>query len=367
MNAEQTVRERKFAKRAIVAMAMSCLFVPLAELHAQGVLPGDAPEQVAVHDQTDLTFRYAPPADYAGNARVQRRFSLGAMQDVADASSDKSSAASNDLWARGNIELVPSVNSADLLPYSYTQEESPIAKPDDWQFKFLAHGWLPLRIKGDVTTGSNITSLDITLSDILDDLKMVAEGGFELSNDEWSFLVWGVYFNIASDVNTRVGPANFDTAIGFEATIVDMALAYRVGDWALGDSKTANFSLDLLAGIMVWDIEIDIHERGPLGFDPMVREVDAWVDGIIGGRFVFDLSEKFSAEFRGDVGGFGIGSGSDLTWNITLMGEYKLSPTMSLAFGYRYLDVDWSKGSGSSKLEYDLAIHGPIMGVTIEF
>ena len=89
--------------------------------------------------------------------------------------------------------------------------------------------------------------------------------------------------------------------------------------------------------------------------------------GIIGGRFVFNFSEKFNASFRGEVGGFGIGSGSTLTWNITAMAEYKLAPNVGLAAGFRYRDLDWSKGSGLDKLEYDLDIYGPIIGVSIHF
>jgi hypothetical protein len=270
------------------------------------------------------------------------------------------------------LRLDPSSWSIDLGP-SYSpgalQETPPFPEStSEWRFIAQSHWWLPLRIKGDVTSGTTSTNLDITLSDIFDDLKMVVEGGFELSKDEWSFLVWGVYFNIATDVDTDVsGVGNFDTAIDFKATIVDMAGAYRVADWPMGDSETATWGLDLLAGIMVWDVEVDIHERGPLGFDPMVVEDDNWVDPIIGGRFVFNFSEELNASLRGEVGGFDIGSGSTLTWNITVMAEYKLASNVGLALGFRYLDLDWSKGSGDSKLEYDLAIYGPIIGVSIHF
>ena len=40
---------------------------------------------------------------------------------------------------------------------------------------------------------------------------------------------------------------------------------------------------------------------------------------------------------------------------------------MGVIAGYRYLDVDWEQGSGSSRIGYDWAIHGPILGVNIHF
>ena len=49
------------------------------------------------------------------------------------------------------------------------------------------------------------------------------------------------------------------------------------------------------------------------------------------------------------------------------MGDLRLSSNLSLLFGYRYLDVDWSKGSGSSRTEYDIYVHGPIVGLRIAF
>ena len=71
--------------------------------------------------------------------------------------------------------------------------------------------------------------------------------------------------------------------------------------------------------------------------------------------------------FRGDIGGFSIGSSSDLTWTLTAMLELDLSDTWSLAAGYRYVDVDWTKGSGIHRFEFDYKIHGPLLGAIIRF
>ena len=103
------------------------------------------------------------------------------------------------------------------------------------------------------------------------------------------------------------------------------------------------------------------------GFDPGISEQHSWVDFIIGARLVFNISDKFIASLRGDVGGFGLGSSSNLTWNVTVLGEYRIFPNVGLVAGYRYLAVDWEQGSGPSRIGYDWTIHGPILGVSIEF
>ena len=274
----------------------------------------------------------------------------------------------------GGLALDFSTASRSAAALLYTNQEpqsqpdAPIPEPSDWRFIFQSQWWLPLRIKGPVEVGSTSTDMNIDLRTLLEDLNFVIEGGFELTNDQWSFLVWGVYLNVGTDVSTTLaGGATFDTSLDFKMTIVDMVVAYRVGDWPLESSDTASLNLDLLAGLIVWDTDLEIRERGPLGFDPGISEQDAWVDFIIGGRIGFNISDKFSASLRGEVGGFGIGSSSDLTWNITLVGEYKLSSKVGVIAGYRYLDVDWEQGSGSSRIGYDWAIHGPILGVNIHF
>ena len=72
---------------------------------------------------------------------------------------------------------------------------------------------------------------------------------------------------------------------------------------------------------------------------------------------------------RGDVGGFDVGS--QFAWNV--IGAFSFDLAMrdgilwSGVLGYRALSVDYEKGSGSNKYEYDVLQHGPILGVTAKF
>jgi len=250
----------------------------------------------------------------------------------------------------------------------------------DWQFIAQGHFWLPLRISGPVELGNTSTDVDVTLGELLDGLQGLFEGGFEVTNDEWSFELWSLFMDVGADARTTALLGTRETDVDFRATLVDMTAAYRLGDWSLQSSQTATWGLELLTGLIVYDLDLEVDTLGPFGVDLGLVRDENWVDFIVGGRLEFEFSDRFSMSLRGEVGGFGIGSSSDLVWNTTLLAEYKLSrkhrlikchkihfADCRLVAGFRYFDVDWEKGSGIDRVGYDWEIWGPIVGLNIYF
>ena len=70
---------------------------------------------------------------------------------------------------------------------------------------------------------------------------------------------------------------------------------------------------------------------------------------------------------RGEVGGFGIGSASELTWSVVGGLGYKLSDRWTLKMGYRVYDIDYERGRGLSRIGMDMRMHGPWLGLTYGF
>ena len=250
----------------------------------------------------------------------------------------------------------------------------------DWQLIVQAQFWLPLKIEGPVEIGHTSTDVDVDLGDLLDNLQGFFEGGLEVTNDEWSFDVWSLYLDVGADARTTTPLGTRDTDVEFKATLVDMAAAYRLGDWSLGCSETATCGLDLLAGMIVYELDLEVDTLGPFGVDLGLARDESWVDFIVGGRLEFEFSDRLSMSLRGEIGGFGIGTSSKLVWNTTLLAEYKLSrkhrlikcrkihfEDCRLVAGFRYFDVDWEKGSGRDRVGYDWQVYGPIVGVNIYF
>jgi len=48
-------------------------------------------------------------------------------------------------------------------------------------------------------------------------------------------------------------------------------------------------------------------------------------------------------------------------------GRLKVFKSGALLAGYRWLDVDYETGSGRSKFEFDVRMHGPFIGFSIFF
>ncbi len=80
-----------------------------------------------------------------------------------------------------------------------------------------------------------------------------------------------------------------------------------------------------------------------------------------------ELSETWTAAVRGDIGGFGIGEASDLTWNVLAGFDYRAWENTSIKFGYRIYDIDYEGGSGAEAIGLDVRIRGPWLAVTMHF
>jgi hypothetical protein len=52
-----------------------------------------------------------------------------------------------------------------------------------------------------------------------------------------------------------------------------------------------------------------------------------------------------------------------LTWNLVATLQYQMSPKVTLAAGYRVLDIDYDHGSGTDRFVYDVLTHGPVLGI----
>ncbi len=92
-----------------------------------------------------------------------------------------------------------------------------------------------------------------------------------------------------------------------------------------------------------------------------------YVELVIAGRLGVDIAEEWTFLLYGDVGGFGVGNGSELTW--TFLAGFRWSPwkNTSIEFGYRLYDIDFKTGSGSDEFGLIVFQHGPQIGVVIRF
>jgi hypothetical protein len=94
-----------------------------------------------------------------------------------------------------------------------------------------------------------------------------------------------------------------------------------------------------------------------------------WVDPLIGLRLRYELAPGQELVLRGDVGGFDVGS--EFSWNALAAYSWTIGVhygvTYSGLLGYRALAVDFEKGSGANRYQYDVVQHGPLLGLKLSF
>ena len=247
---------------------------------------------------------------------------------------------------------------------SWAQAQQPglsAAGSEQWTFEISPYLWA-VGLNGDMTVKGQDAKVDEDFGDILSNLNMAGEVHFEAWKGRWGMFVDATYIDLKSDAQS--GPVDIDAEV--KMWLVDFAGLYQVSTWQLGEaSENRRGGLELLVGGRYTDMEPKLDFKdSPL---PTVKQKASWTDLILGARLTADLSAKWSMVLRADVGGFGIGSSSDLTASGSALFDWRFKPQWDLLMGYRALYQDYDKGSGDSKFAYDVTTHGPIVGVKYQF
>ncbi len=252
-------------------------------------------------------------------------------------------------------------------PLVYGQDE--LKSTDKWNIELTPYFWAA-ELKGDATLRGRTGPVDVGFSDLLDNLDIAFMGRAEAWKGKWGLFLDTLYMDLGAEFSTPQGAISAD--IDVKMTMLEFGLGYRLLETTVGQNNDQKLSFDLLGGGRYMNIEgeVDIVVGGPLsglGLGRTFRRRGEWVDPIVGGRLRWDINEKLAAAVRFDFGGFDIGEGSNLTWNLVAGIDYKLKDNMSLKAGYRIFDLDYDSGSGINKFGIDAQFRGPIFGLTMKF
>jgi len=250
-----------------------------------------------------------------------------------------------------------------------------------WTLSFTPYGWLS-GLDGDTTVKGRTIDVDVGPFTVLEHLDGVPLMGYaEARNGPLSLYSDIVYAPLAVDasgVRTR-GPISLEAALGVDVdeTIVEAGATYEVGRWNAFGGSTA---IDVVAGARYWrlDVEINLSLAATLDITGLTLSGDRalaragaveWVDPLAGLRLRHQLAPGHELILRGDVGGFE--AGSTFSWNVVAAYSFQFAAdhgiTYSGVLGYRALSVDFEKGSDSSRFEYDMIQHGPVLGLMLRF
>ena len=262
--------------------------------------------------------------------------------------------------------------------------EETTTNPDDWRFELTMYGFLASMDVTSTLLGID-TPVDLSFSDIMDNFDVFAAAGrVEAWKGKWLFITDAFYNSLKTDASLQPFK-RIDVTIDIEMDVrifnLDFAVGHRLWEPALKEGHAMpSLFFDVWAGgrymYLKQEIDLDItakiRRRLPqlrLGNERVREDIviggsHDWVEPFVGGRIGIHLCEWLSFSVRGDIGGFGIGSASDLTWNMYGIFELKPWENVSLKFGYRYWDIDYEWGDGIEEFGLTGDMQGPWLGIT---
>jgi hypothetical protein len=220
-----------------------------------------------------------------------------------------------------------------------------------WRFLIEPYMMFP-NMNGTVGMG-NLPDADVDQDpgDIFSKFKIGAMLYAEASKRNWTISSDVTYMKLGSDVAGKHGIITGDANV--EQLAWELAGLYKLKPW-----------LDAGIGFQLNNIKSDLNLIVNTGSGPQSRSRsinESWVDPSVIARIKLPLSEKWFFQFRGNVGGFGIGS--DFYWQTQAYFGYRFSKLFQLSAGYRIISIDYEKGSGADHFLYDMNTFGSVLRI----
>ena len=237
--------------------------------------------------------------------------------------------------------------------------------PTEWRNTLTVYLWLPA-LDGDVTVRDRTAHVNSSISDAWDAIANLESGltlHYEGSKGPATLIADILYMKLKA--GATLGPGDgANITVRPSETIAELAEAYTVSKWMRGGSVAGD--TQILGGLRYTNLGMSLSADLPeLTFSASGRRW--WIDPFLGARYRQVLSPRWAYSVRGDIGGFGIGTASHFVWNVILDARYGLSHQWGIDMGWRWLDYNYSTGSGSDEFAYDLLMNGPFLGFSYGF
>ncbi|TLU61108.1 hypothetical protein FE810_15670 [Thalassotalea litorea] len=228
----------------------------------------------------------------------------------------------------------------------------------DWEFMIEPY-LMGTNIEGDFGSGRiDQAQVDVDFGTILDNLDMagmihmeaISPGNVGVAID-YGFMDLG-------------GSRNFETGqeldAGVRQGVLEAQIFYR--------NHLQNASIDYIAGVRWWDNDIDLDVDLPNLEQRLSASVEEdWVDFIVGLRWYSHLSENWTFELYGDIGGLDFAS--EFTSKVKVGVQWQMTELLTLDVKYMATWVDYEDGTSGEPgyFSYDTVTHGPVLGLVFTF
>lgn len=204
-------------------------------------------------------------------------------------------------------------------------------------------------------TAGNGADIDISLSDLLDNLEFALMGTLWARRGNWTLFLDAIYLDVAANGSTSgsIGPipATAQADLDMKTAISTLGAGYKF-------YESDGTFLNVVGGARALHIDTQLDVSiGPRSFRIDQSETN-W-DGIVGLAGQTEINENWYLTYYADVGT----GDSDMTWQARIGASYKFK-NWDLTFGYRHLDYDLSDDLVAVE---ELEISGPYIGARFRF
>jgi hypothetical protein len=236
--------------------------------------------------------------------------------------------------------------SVSLLGASAAAEAK--SPENEWQFTLSPLFLWGMNIDGSAQIGPATAPLDLNFTDdIFENLSAVFTVHFEAKKNDLTLFIEYQYVDVDPTTSIPNGPS---VGIDFKNQLAEFGAGYRVTTWG-------NTDIEPIIGTRWTSQELDVTvQNGP----QLIDSDEDWWDFFAGVRAFTHFNDDWTLITRGDIGA----GGSDFVWNLSFIVDYQFKKWGSVFAGYRWLDYDYSSGSGMNHYAYDALQQGPLAGLS---
>jgi hypothetical protein len=239
------------------------------------------------------------------------------------------------------------------------------AAPFKGGFQLTPYLWFP-EVDADSAVGGQNAGLDSNFGDAFGSDHLAGGIRFEAwASSGVGFICEWMYFEFEPEGNLLTPGQNVHVNADIRERILEFALATRqdIEQSQSSNTNTPRPWLEAMSGFRFIDLkqELDLDPGGRL-----VASQD-WFEPFIGMGIGFHPAKKWEFALRGDIGAFGWGTTPRLTWNVNAELGYEISRDVSVRFGYRVYDTDYSTYMINGRFVIDHQLMGPWLGMTFHF
>jgi opacity protein-like surface antigen len=238
---------------------------------------------------------------------------------------------------------------AQTAPTAAPDPGTPTAD-DGWHFAITPYLWFA-GMSGTVDAFGRDISVHVSPGDLLSHFQLGFMAFTEVRKNRvvvpLDFLWIKLQENKALQFDEGATSVNFN--------MKQLLLSPRVGYRIVDNEKV---KIDTLVGISYWHIQENVNFQ-PSGLGDNFSPSLNWVDGIAGMNFEFALSPKAGITIAGDAGG----GGAEVEYQVVGALGFKVSKSVVLDLGYRYLDTNY-RTNAPKLIVFDSHMSGALLGVT---